>query len=99
MKDYDHVVVWTDYYNRQITRGRGRRMAASVCISDPSTTHLAEAAKIAGFEVVEVNEKARHPRRPYVESGYVVLKKTAPKSRMLYRLAPKLVRVSRRGKE
>ena len=95
MKDYDHVVVWTDYFNSALSRSQGRRMTRKVCVRNPIPANLAKAAQMAGFKVVEVNEDARHPKRDYKKSGYVCITKKAPKSRMLYRIAPKLVRVSK----
>ena len=99
MKDYDHVVVWLDYFNKVLPRSKGRRLDRGVCVSDPTLKDLAEAVRLAGFEVAETNERARHPRRPYVpsgRSGYVTVPKTVPKTRVLYRIAPKLVRVAAR---
>ena len=94
MKDYEHIIVWTDYFNAILPRSQGRRMSRKVCVRNPAPDDLAKAAQMAGFEVTEINEDARHPKRAYKKSGYVCLSKKAPKSRMLYRIAPKLVRVS-----
>ena len=97
MKDYEHIIAWTDYFNVILSRSQGRRMSRKVCVRNPAPADLAKAAQKAGFKVTEINEKARHPKRAYKESGYVCLLKKAPKSRMLYRIAPKLVRVSQQA--
>lgn len=70
-------------------------MSRKVCVRNPAPADLAKAAQMAGFKVIDVNEDARHPKRAYKKSGYVCLSKKVPKSRMLYRIAPKLVRVSK----
>lgn len=77
MKDYDHVIVWTDYFNRNLTRRKGRRVSKDMAIFDPSIQELIEASKSAGFAVSDdkTNETARFPRRPYVRSGYIMLEK------------------------
>lgn len=95
VKDYEHVVVWLDYFDRNLSRSQGRRLKRDVCVSGPRIDDLVEAAKIAGFEVTETNDRARHPRRAHQRSGYVAIPKTAPKSRVLYRIAPKLARLVR----
>lgn len=95
MKEYDHVIVWLDYFNRVLTRSRGRRLGREVCVPDPTLVNLIKAVEMAGFTVAETNGAARYPRRPYAPSGYVAVVKTAPKARMLYRIAPKLARVTR----
>lgn len=99
MKEYNHVIVWLDYFNRVLTRSRGRRLGRDVCVPDPTMDNLVKAVKVAGFSVAEAKSDARHPRRPYAMSGYVAVVKAAPKTRMLYRIAPKLARITREGKK
>jgi signal recognition particle subunit SRP19 len=77
VKDYDYVIVWTDYFNRNLTRRKGRRVSKDMAIFDPSIQELIEASNSAGFAVSndKTNETARFPRRPYVRSGYIMLEK------------------------
>ena len=95
MKDYDHVIVWTDYFNRNLSRRKGRKVSRDMAIFDPSIQELVEASKSAGFAVStdNTNESARFPRRPYVRSGYVMLEKieNSKKSNILNTLAEKIV--------
>ena len=99
MKEYENAIIWLDYFNKVIPRSRGRRLERDVCVPDPTLDNLIKAVEMAGFSVADTKEGARYPRRPYVKSGYVAVSKTAPKSRMLYRIAPKLVRVTKAGKK
>ena len=91
MKDYDHIVVWPDYFNKNLSKAQGRRVSKSKCVFDPILRDLTDAVKGAGLEQTEVNEHARLPRRPYVRSGYVVVPKTQPKSQLLTRISKRLV--------
>ena len=95
MKDYDHVIVWTDYFNRNLSRRKGRKVPKQVAIFDPSIQELVDASKSAGFTISSdnTNETARFPRRPYVRSGYVMLEKkeNLKKSNILNTLAEKIV--------
>ena len=75
MKDYEQVVVWLDYFNKNLKKSRGRRMGLARCVFDPTLKELSDAAETAGLEIAETNEKARFPRRPYVRSGYISLAK------------------------
>ena len=77
MKDYEHVVIWLDYFNKTLPRNKGRKLSKEKCIFDPSLKELIDAAKAAGFELKETNEKVRFPKRPYVRSGYIVLPKNS----------------------
>ena len=50
MKDYEHVVIWLDYFNKTLPRDKGRKLAKEKCVFDPSLKELVDAAKAAGFE-------------------------------------------------
>ncbi len=91
MKDYEHVVIWLDYFNKTLTREKGRRLEKEKCVFDPSLKELMDAAKDAGFDVKESDDKVRFPRRPYVRSGYIVLPKESPKTKILNKISEKLV--------
>ena len=97
MKDYEHTVVWLDYFNKILPRAKGRRLGKEKCISGPSLKELKDAAQSAGFEITESDEKARYPKRPYVRSGYIVLPKGSPKTKILNKISEKLV--SKRSKQ
>ncbi len=91
MKDYEHIVIWLDYFNKTLPRNKGRRLLKEKCIFDPSLKELIDATKAAGFEIAESSDKVRFPRRPYVRSGYVVLPKSSSKTVILDKISEKLV--------
>lgn len=97
MKDEEHIVVWLDYFNKTLPRAKGRRLQKDRCVFDPSLKELTDATASAGLEITESSEKVRFPRRPYVRSGYVVLPKTLPKTRILAKISSKLI--ARRSKQ
>ena len=91
MKDYEHVVIWLDYFNKTLPRNKGRKLSKEKCIFDPSLKELIEAAKTAGFNLKESDEKVRYPKRPYVRSGYIVLPKESSKIKILNKISERLV--------
>jgi signal recognition particle subunit SRP19 len=97
MKDYEHVVVWLDYFNKTIPKKMGRRVSREKSIFDPSLKELIDAAKVAGLSPTETNDQVRFPKRPYVRSGYIVLPKDKSKSKIISLIAEKLV--TRRAKQ
>ena len=97
MKDYEHVVIWLDYFNKTLPRNKGRRLQKDKCVFDPSLNELIDATKAAGLEMKESDDKVRFPKRPYVRSGYVVLPKSIPKTKLLEKISEKLV--SKRAKQ
>lgn len=91
MKDYEHVIVWLDYFNKTLSRAKGRRVDKEKCVFDPSLNELKDAAKGAGYEITESQDAVRFPRRPYVRSGYIVLPKGSPKTEIIDKIAKRLV--------
>ena len=97
MKDYEHVVIWLDYFNKTLPRNKGRRLQKEKSIFDPSLNELVDASKAAGLEIKESDDKVRYPKRPYVRSGYVILPKNMAKTKLLEKISEKLV--SKRAKQ
>jgi len=97
MKDYEHVVIWLDYFNKTLPKKMGRRVSREKSIFDPSLKELIDAAKAAGFNPTETNDQVRFPKRPYVRSGYITLPKEQTKSKIISSIGEKLV--SRRAKQ
>ena len=97
MKDYEHVVIWLDYFNKTLPRKKGRRLPKEKCIFDPSLKELIDATKAAGIEPTETEDQVRFPKRPYVRSGYIVLEKKSTKTSIMNKISEKLV--SKRTKD
>ena len=97
MKDYEHVVIWLDYFNKTLPRNKGRKLSKEKCVFDPSLKELIEAANAAGLEPTESQEQVRFPKRPYVRSGYIVLEKNTTKINIMNKISNKLV--SKREKQ
>ncbi len=91
MKDYEHIVIWLDYFNKNLKKSKGRRQGLEKCVFDPSLKELIDATKAAGFEITESDDKVRFPKRPFVRSGYVVLPKGTSKTKILNKISEKLI--------
>ncbi|HKU49158.1 MAG TPA: signal recognition particle subunit SRP19/SEC65 family protein [Nitrososphaera sp.] len=102
MKDYDHIILWLDYFNKNLKRRQGRKVKKDHSIFDPTISELSEAAKAAGFDFVEseVNDGARYPRRSFTKSGYVMVakKQGAKKSQIIDAVAEKMLQKRSRQK-
>ena len=95
MKDYDHMVLWLDYFNKNLKRRQGRRVNHDQAVFDPTVQDLVDAARAAGFRVSdqEINSDARFPRRSFTRSGYVMVtkKEGIKKSQVIDAVADKLL--------
>jgi signal recognition particle subunit SRP19 len=77
LKDYDHIIIWLDYFNKHLSRKKGRRISKDISVYDPSMNDLIESANELGFQIAEdnINRNARYPRRAFVKSGYVMIER------------------------
>jgi signal recognition particle subunit SRP19 len=94
MKDYDSVILWLDYYNKGLSRTKGRKIPKSLAIYDPLLSELLEAAVSLGYNITkdQINDSARFPRRPHIKSGYVMLSKNKMlKNKILKDIAGKMI--------
>ena len=95
MKDYDYVILWIDYFNKNLKRRQGRKVKREEAVFDPTIEEIIDASKSAGFVVQDdqVNSGARFPRRSFVRSGYVMLakKEGIRKSKILSLVAAKML--------
>ena len=98
MKDYEHVVLWLDYFNKNLKRRQGRKVKRDLAVFDPTVQDLVEAARAAGlqFSEQEINSDARFPRRSFVKSGYIMVakKEGIKKSQIIDEVANKLLKRS-----
>jgi signal recognition particle subunit SRP19 len=98
LKDYEHVVLWLDYFNKNLKRRQGRKVKRDLAVFDPTVQDLVEAARAAGlqFSEQEINSDARFPRRSFVKSGYIMVakKEGIKKSQIIDEVANKLLKRS-----
>ena len=102
MKDYEHIILWLDYFNKNLKRRHGRRVKRDLAVSDPTIQDLAEAARSAGFECSEqeMNGEVKFPRRSFVKSGYIMVikKEDIRKTQVIESVAKKLLQRKSRQK-
>ena len=91
MKSYDHVVIWLAYFNKTLSRKKGRKLPKDKCVFDPSLNELIESSNAAGLKPTETDDKVRFPKRAYVRSGYIILEKKFSKTKILNKISEKLV--------
>ena len=94
MKDYDNVILWLDYYNKGLSRNKGRRITKSLAIYDPLLSELIDAASSLGYDIPkdQINDNARYPKRPHIKSSYIMISKNNTiKNHTIKRIAEKML--------
>ena len=93
MKDYDHQIVWLDYFNKNLSRKKGRKVSKNISVYDPTMQELIGASKTLELDFVEedINNQARYPRRAFVKSGYIMISKRDKKSSVINQIAKEMI--------
>ena len=93
MKDYDHQIVWLDYFNKNLSRKKGRKVSKNISVYDPTMQELIGASKTPelDFSEEEINNQARYPRRAFVKSGYIMISKRDKKSSVINQIAKEMI--------
>jgi signal recognition particle subunit SRP19 len=96
LKDYDYVILWLDYFNKNLTRAKGRKIKKEQAIFDPTLSDLVHAATESGYnlEQDQIIDGARYPRRAFVKSGYIALpkKEDLKKNALIIALAQRMLK-------
>jgi len=93
MKDYEHHIIWLDYFNKNLSRKKGRKVNKDRAVFDPKLDELEQAARSSGYPPKETNAETNYPRRAYVRSGYIVIDKKHSKSKVVNSIGQKLVQL------
>jgi len=93
MKDYDHQIVWLDYFNKNLSRKKGRKVSKNISVYDPTMQELIGASKTLelDFSEEDINNQARYPRRAFVKSGYIMISKRDKKSSVINEIAKEMI--------
>jgi signal recognition particle subunit SRP19 len=93
MKDYDHQIIWLDYFNKNLSRKKGRKIGKNISVYDPTMQELIDASKTLELDLSEenINNQARYPRRSFVKSGYIMISKKKKKSTVVNQIAKKMI--------
>ena len=97
VKDYQHFILWLDYFSSSLTRREGRMVPYSQATRNPTIAELEDACTRAGYAPEKV--EAFFPKRPYSRSGYVSVERKKRRGETLREVALMLTRVRGESKD
>ncbi len=92
VKDYDHIILWLDYFNKNLSRKEGRRVSKDLAVFEPTIDELIRAVKVLGYKDIDTNIEARYPKRWYKKSGYIMIPKDSNKEVIIKEIAKEILR-------
>ncbi|MEM2855524.1 MAG: signal recognition particle subunit SRP19/SEC65 family protein [Candidatus Nitrosocaldaceae archaeon] len=90
MKDYEHIIIWLDYFDKNSSRKQGRRVSKELSVFEPKIEELINAAKNLGYKEITNNTNARYPKRWYERSAYIMIEKDDNKELIIRELAKEI---------
>ncbi len=96
MKEYEHVILLLDYFDKFLSRKQGRRVRKELAVFEPKLEELVRAAKALGYKEVASNDNARYPKRWYLRSGYIMIDKDNSKEVIMQEIAKELLRMRKK---
>ncbi|MBU0497606.1 MAG: signal recognition particle protein Srp19 [Candidatus Thermoplasmatota archaeon] len=82
-------VIWPSYFDKNLTRNKGRKVAQKHAVDKPQLDALIKAARSLNLNP-HVEKEAAHPSRPYLHEGRILVDKQKSKSEILKQIAQRI---------
>jgi signal recognition particle subunit SRP19 len=88
-RDDKKYVIYPIYFDRSISRLKGRKVSQKHAVEKPSLENIAKAAKSLGLNPI-LEKNATHSSTPWKREGRILIGKKGPKSKLLLQLSNRL---------
>ncbi len=85
----DKYVIWPIYFDRSVSRIKGRKVSKKIAIDKPKIDDIEKVAKELDLNPV-LEKKSSHPSRFWKSEGRILVDKKNSKSKILRQIANKL---------
>ena len=82
----DRIIIWPTYFDVRKSRAKGRRVAKSLSIENPSAEIIHSTVKELGLDATLHSEKS-YPGNPWVKEGMVSVEKSMAKTELITKVA------------
>jgi signal recognition particle subunit SRP19 len=88
-RDDNKYVIYPLYFDRTVSRLKGRKVSQKHAVEKPSLETIAKAAKSLGFNPI-LEKNATHSSTPWKKEGRILIEKKGPKTKLLLQLSNRL---------
>jgi signal recognition particle subunit SRP19 len=89
LKDENKYVIWPHYFDKDLSRERGRAVARKHAVDKPTSEQIVKAAQSLGLHPVFEKEKT-HPRFQWKKEGRILIDKKQSKQQLLKQISNRL---------
>ncbi|MEM1574349.1 MAG: signal recognition particle subunit SRP19/SEC65 family protein [Nitrososphaerota archaeon] len=79
------IIIWPIYFDKKVSRNKGRRVSLDKAIEKPSLEKIAEAIKRLGYDI-EIEKEYSHPCFHWKKSGRIIIKNCKEKKSKILKL-------------
>lgn len=90
-KGDNKFVLWSVYFDKNLSRSEGRKVPRNLAVENPSLDKIAKIAEEMGLNPV-VERDARYPSRQWSNRGRVLIDMVGKKRKLLLDIASRLVK-------
>lgn len=82
----EKYVVYPIYFDKSVSRLRGRRVSSKYAVEKPSIDDILKAAKSLGLNPI-IEKETLHPSRPWRQEGRILIDQKDSKNKLLTQIA------------
>ena len=79
------IIIWPIYFDKKISRNKGRKISLDKAIEKPSLEKIAEAIKKLGYEI-EIEKECSYPSFHWKKTGRIIIKNCKEKKSRILKL-------------
>ncbi|MEM3586185.1 MAG: signal recognition particle subunit SRP19/SEC65 family protein [Candidatus Jordarchaeaceae archaeon] len=98
MRKKDKIILYPEYFDSKITRGKGRRVPLNISVPSPTLEELALVSKRLGYDF-EVEPESAHPSNWWRKQGRLLINKNGLKKNDVIRKIAKILSKARERKK
>lgn len=84
-KDDHKLVIWPIYFDKNISKSKGRKIGKKYSIEKPDIEKIAKAAKSLGLNPI-IEKNASHPSKSWKKDGRIIIDKKDVKSKLIFQI-------------
>ena len=88
-KDDQKLIIWPIYFDKNISRSKGRKISKKIALDKPDVDKIAKAAKALGLSPI-IEKNAAHPFRSWKKEGRIIINNKDKKTKLIYKITKTL---------
>jgi signal recognition particle subunit SRP19 len=84
-KDDHKLIIWPIYFDKNISRSKGRKIEKKYSIDKPDIEKIAKSAKSLGLNPI-IEKNASHPSKHWKKDGRIIIDKKNVKSKIIHQI-------------